>query len=214
MFIATSTSDCGGGRTGGSLQNRNSVLSLLCVWSHVMCSESPPQSLCAESTCLPLVCSSLFAHCVELYTRAKNIANIKSRKKKVLMSPLRNEDESEASRKGIAITFAKFYSHLHSEEKHEEDKEHDDEEAVQKGDDAGKNEEPIGKKETILKKWTKARVGKTQAKTFLNSPNKNCKTATASKEEKLETPRESKPKTSQDVTTRRRKCRETSSTGP
>ena len=62
------------------------------------------------------------------------------------------------------------------------------------------------KKETILKKWTKAVVVKTNVNTSQTSRSKNCKLrSTASKEEELETPRESKPKTSKHATTRRRK---------
>ena len=52
-----------------------------------------------------------------------------SRKKKVLISQMRNEeDEIEASRKGIANTFAKFYSSLYAKEKHDQDEEIDEEE--------------------------------------------------------------------------------------
>ena len=46
------------------------------------------------------------------------MAAIKSRKKKIFISHMRNEKgEFEASRKGIANTFANFYSDLYSREK-------------------------------------------------------------------------------------------------
>ena len=51
----------------------------------------------------------------------KHIANIKSRKKSVLISQMRNEeDDVEASRKGIADTFTKFYSSLYAKEEHDD----------------------------------------------------------------------------------------------
>ena len=46
---------------------------------------------------------------------SSKIANIKSRKEKILISQMETEgDEVEASRKGIANTFAKFNGDLHS----------------------------------------------------------------------------------------------------
>ena len=54
---------------------------------------------------------------LERVQRYKHIPNITSRKKKVLRSWMRNEKaEIEASSKGIANTFAKFYSSLIAKE--------------------------------------------------------------------------------------------------
>ena len=101
---------------------------------------------------------------------------------------MRNEkDKIEASRKGTENTFAKFYSNLYSSEKPEDDKEQDGEKAARKFDSPGENETPIEKK-TILKKWTKAVVVKTNVNTSQNSLSKNCKLRSTA----LETPRGSK----------------------
>ena len=60
---------------------------------------------------------------------------MKSRKKESFHITQRNgKDEIEASRKGLANTFAKFYSNLYSEEKHEEDKKDDEEEGLNERD--------------------------------------------------------------------------------
>ena len=60
---------------------------------------------------------------LEEFKGIKKIANIKSRKRKILISHVRNENgEIEASRQSIANTFAKFYSDLYSREKPGHDK--------------------------------------------------------------------------------------------
>ena len=66
---------------------------------------------------------------------------------KILIEHMRTEkDEFEASRRGIANTFAKFYSDLYSKEKPADDKEQDGEDAVQKCDGLGEDGKPVEKK--------------------------------------------------------------------
>ena len=70
---------------------------------------------------------------LEVFKGIKQSANIQSRMKMVLISHMINE-EIEASRKGIAHTFAKFYGDLYSSGKPEHSKETCGEDAVLKYD--------------------------------------------------------------------------------
>ena len=58
---------------------------------------------------------------LEDFKRIKNISGIKSAKRKVLITKIKNEKgEVITSRKGIANVFGEFYSKLHDEDQHDE----------------------------------------------------------------------------------------------
>ena len=114
---------------------------------------------------------------------------IKSRKKKVLIFDMRNnKDEVEASRKGIANTFVKFYSDLCADGR------------------SNNNKEKLKKETTIQDKQARMTTSRTS-----QSVNYSMR-LTVSKKEKQAAPRASKLKTSKNVAMTRKKSREAFST--
>ena len=77
---------------------------------------------------------------LEEFKGIKSIADNKTRKKNILLTQMRNEaGDIEATRKGVANTFAKFYEDLYSSRndarKDEEDNEETLEDSCDRGDD-------------------------------------------------------------------------------